>query len=72
MTDSSWSTVPGQRQATTVTPNSIRTETNQVNNQYQLLEDEVSASESESTSGEDTDIDNPPALEDIQRDLAAA
>jgi hypothetical protein len=77
MTDSSWSTVPGQRQATTVTPDSIRTETNQVNNQYQLLEDEVSASESESTSGEDTDIDEPPALEEIQleeirRDLAAA
>jgi hypothetical protein len=89
MTDSSWSTVPGQRQATTVTPDSIRTETNQVNNQYQLLENEVSASESESTStsidnsvpglggdasssGENTDVDKPPALEEIQRNLAAA
>jgi hypothetical protein len=78
MTDSSWSTVPGQRQATTVTPDSIRTETNQVNNQYQLLEDEVSESESESTSiddsvpglGRDTsssseDTDGPPALEEV-------
>jgi hypothetical protein len=48
-----------------------------VNNQYQLLEDEVSASESDSTSGEGTDIDEPPALEEIQpeeirRDLGAA
>jgi hypothetical protein len=73
----------------TVTPDSIRTETNQVNNQYQLLEDEVLASESESTStsiddsvpglggdasssGEDTDVGKPPALEEIQRNLAAA
>jgi hypothetical protein len=37
-----------------------------------LLEDEVSASESESTSGEDTDIDKPSALEEIQCILAAA
>jgi hypothetical protein len=72
MIDSSWSTVPGQRQATTVTPDSIRTETNQVNNQYQLLEDKVSASESESTIGLKTDVDEPPALEEIQRNLAAA
>jgi hypothetical protein len=89
MTASSWSTVPGQRQATAVTPDSIRTETNQVNNQYQLLEDEVLASESENEStsiddsepglggdsssiGEDTDVDKPSALEEIQRKLAAA
>jgi hypothetical protein len=32
----------------------------------------VSASESESTSGEDTDVDKPPALEEIQGNLAAA
>jgi hypothetical protein len=88
MTDSSWSTVPGQRQATTVTPDSIRTETNHVNNQYQLLEDELLASESTSiddsvprlggdTSSSSKDTDGPPALEEIPleeipRDLAAA
>lgn len=56
--NNSWSTVPGQRQALTVTPDTIRTvpnqvsrtESNRVNNRHQILEDndELSASESES------------------------
>jgi hypothetical protein len=53
MTDKgSWSAVPGQRQPSTVTPDTTRTVPNQVNrtrNRYQTLEDndELSPSESE-------------------------
>jgi hypothetical protein len=57
MTDEgTWSTVPGQQQASTVTPDTIRTIPNQVSrtrNRYQTLEDNAelstSVSEIEST-----------------------
>jgi hypothetical protein len=55
MTDDGWSTVTRHRQATTVTPDTNRTGTNQVNNQFQSL-----GSDSESEG------DGPPGLEEYQ------
>jgi hypothetical protein len=60
--EGSWSTVPGQRQASTVTPDTIRTVPNQVNrtgNRYQTLED----NDELSTSGSKSEVEGEVEVE---------